>query len=184
MVKSERLCTTDPFVQVTFQRSNKDHTCKFTLQDFLHSNQKLKDEANKSRLENSLITACFCSHRWAICVTLGTERVLPRKIKFCKIWMNQGMWPVMWPWLAAGNRNIRNCTKQSSPSVSSVRAFAKQTMAVCRRISPRRVPLPYFDASTSPLESFFDSLQLSVSLHVQIDRTVEYDCFAVTWDQA
>ena len=142
MVKSERLCTTDPFVQVTFQRSNKDHTCKFTLQDFLHSNQKLKDEANKSRLENSLITACFCSHRWAICVTLRTERVLPRKIKFCKIWMNQGMWPVMWPWLAAGNRNIRNCTKQSSPSVSSVRAFAKQTMAVCRRISPPPPPRP------------------------------------------
>ena len=27
------------------------------------------------------------------------------------------MWPVMWPWLAAGNRNIRNCTKQLPPCI-------------------------------------------------------------------
>ena len=84
------------------------------------------------------------------------------------------MWPVMWPWLAAGNRNIRNCTKQSSPRVSSARAFAKQTMAVCRRIfPPLPVSVPYFDASASPLESFFDSLQLSVSEY-------QYACFAVS----
>ena len=31
----------------------------FTLQDFLHPNQKLKDEANESRLKNIVITACF-----------------------------------------------------------------------------------------------------------------------------
>ena len=106
-------------------------------------------------------------------------------MKCFKIWMNQGIprspgkcvpiWPVMWPWLAAGNRNIRNCTKQSSPRVSSAPAFAKQTMAVCRRIfPPLPVSLPYFDASASPLESFFDSLQLSVS---------EYACFALQWPE-
>lgn len=40
-------------------------------------------------------------------------------------------------------------------------------------------PLPYFDTSTSLLESFFDSpQQLSVSLNVQIDRTGKYASFA------
>ena len=53
------------------------------------------------------------------------------------------IWPVMWPWLAVGNRNIRNCTKQSSPRVSSAPAFAKQTMAVQAYFSspPRLSPL-------------------------------------------
>ena len=60
------------------------------------------------------------------------------------------------------------------PRVSSARAFAKQTMAVCRRIfPPLPVSVPYFDASASPLESFFDSLQLSVSEY-------QYACFAVS----
>ena len=42
---------------------------------------------------------------------------------------------------------------------------------------PLLLPLPYFDASTAHLESFFDSLG-SLSLNVQIDRTAKYACFA------
>ena len=40
---------------------------------------------------------------------------------------------------------------------------------------PALSPSPNFDASTSPLELFFDSPQLSVS---RIDRTAKYACFA------
>ena len=62
------------------------------------------------------------------------------------------------------------------PSIHRM-AFAKQTMAACRCIFYCPPP-PYFDASTSPLESVFDLIQLLVSLNVQIDSTVKYVCFA------
>ena len=82
----------------------------------------------------------------------------------------------MWPWLAGGNQNIPNHTNQSSHLSSVWRLPNKQWLHA--GVFFPALPLPYFDASTSPLESVFDSIQLSVSLNVQIDSTVKYVCFA------
>ena len=82
----------------------------------------------------------------------------------------------MWPWLAGGNQNIPNHTNQSSHLSSVWRLPNKQWLHA--GVFFPALPLPYFDASTSPLESVFDLIQLLVSLNVQIDSTVKYVCFA------
>ena len=78
-------------MQITFQRLNKDHT-RSLLQDFLHSNQKLKDEDNKSCLGNSVITACFCSDLNLSDMRNPKNRksFFQGRIKIFKIRMNQG----------------------------------------------------------------------------------------------
>ena len=53
-----------------------------------------------------------------------------------------------------------------------------QTNNSCMQVYFLSPPPFYFDKSTSPLESFADSPQPSVSLNVQIDRTAKYPCFA------
>lgn len=55
---------------------------------------------------------------------------------------------------------------------------ARQGEGAGRKRITLLLPLPYFDASTFPLDSLFDSPQLSVGLNVQIVRSAKYACFA------
>ena len=90
MVTSERLRT---IVHITFQRSNKDPTCKFTLQDFLHCNQKLKDEAklyisSRQWSNNRLL---FFQPISDMRNPNNRKSFLQGRIKIFKIRMNQGI---------------------------------------------------------------------------------------------
>ena len=75
MVNSEKLRTTDP-------ANNFSAATQWS-----HSNQKLKGEANKSRLDNSVITACFCDMRNA----KNRKSFFQGRIKIFKIRMNHGI---------------------------------------------------------------------------------------------
>ena len=80
-------------MHITFQRSNKDPTFKFTLQDFLHSNQKLKDKAKlyiSSQQWNNNRLLLFQSISDMRNPNNG-KSFLQGRIKIFKIRMNQGI---------------------------------------------------------------------------------------------
>ena len=80
-------------MHITFQRSNKDRTFKFTLQDFLHSNQKLKDKAKlyiSSRQWNNNRLLLFQSIS-DMRNPNNRKSFLQGRIKIFKIRMNQGI---------------------------------------------------------------------------------------------
>ena len=147
-------------MHITFQRSNKDPTFKFTLQDFLHSNQKLKD-----KVKLYISSQQWNNNRLLLFQSISDMRnpnngksFLQGRIKIFKIRMNQGikntprgrpgkcMFLCDFDWQLAIKHPK---TYQSElPSIKCTVVFAKQTMAACRFIlSP---PPPYFDTSTSP----------------------------------
>ena len=148
-------------MHITFQRSNKDPAFKFTLQDFLHSNQKLKDKAKlyiSSRQWNNNRLLLFQSIS-DMRNPNNRKSFLQGRIKIFKIRMNQGIknnhctegpesvcsYVTLTAWLLA----IKHSKPYQSelPSIQCT-VFAKQTMAARRFIlSP---PPPYFDTSTSP----------------------------------
>ena len=110
-------------------------------------------------------------------------------MKFFKIWMNQGIIhrqgrPGKCVFLCDLDWQLEIETSETKPRRASPvypvyrSSPNKQWLCAGVFLPPLLVPLPYCDASTSPLKSFFDLPQLSVSLNVQIDRTVKYACFA------
>ena len=83
---------------------------------------------------------------------------------------------VTYTWLAASNQ-----TSETAPIRAPVYPVygVRQTNNGCVQayFSFPLLPLPYFDPSTSPFESFFDSPQLAVSFNVQIFRIAKFACF-------
>ena len=155
-------------MHITFQRSNKDPTFKFTLQDFLHSNQKLKDKAKlyiSSRQWNNNRLLLFQSisdmHN-----PNNRKSFLQGRIKIFKIRMNQGIknnhctegpesvccYVTLTGCLQS---NIRNRTNQSS-RLSNVRYLPNKQWLHAGLFCPlplpilTRQPLPRNRLSTRP----------------------------------